>query len=118
MATQLDLPDIQRGDTVPYSIKWGDGNAAINMQGNTIIMTFKFSPLEYDGEAALTKIVEVAPDDALATTGLVRFQLERSETAQLTAGITMYYAIRVIEPSTPEDVETTNFYGSIKVGDA
>jgi hypothetical protein len=118
MATKLDLPSIQRGDTVPYSITWGTGAGAINMQGKSVIMTFKFSQLEYDGDAALTKTIVVAENNAEAVSGLVRFQLERSETALLTAGVTMHYAIRVITPAVPESVETTHFYGSIVVEDA
>jgi hypothetical protein len=118
MATEINLPAIQRGDTIPYSFNWKAGETPIDMRGKTLIMSFKKAAQQEDYEADLTKVVVLAVDDAAAEVGDVSFRLERSETALLTAGIDYRYAIRVIEDSLPEPVETTFMYGTIQVEDA
>lgn len=118
MATLVDLPDIQRGDTIPYSFNWSDGVNPVNVQGKTLVMTFKLSSLLSDSEADLTKTVVIAANDAEGALGNVALQLEASESALLYAGVTYSYGVRLIEPGIPEAVETTIIYGSIIVKDA
>lgn len=118
MATNVDLPEIQKGDTVPYTFRWTDGSNPIDMRGKTLIMMFKLAHVMEDIDAALTKTVEIAVDDADALDGLTPFQLERSETALLVGGTDWCYSIRIIEEADPEPIETTVMYGIIPVGDA
>lgn len=118
MATNVTLSSIQRGDTVPFTVNWDDGVSAINMQGKTVVMTFKTSHLEEDADAVLTKTIVYAVDDADAGNGITAFTLEASETALLNPGMTHKYALRVIEPGVVESVETTYMYGDVNVEDA
>lgn len=118
MAAKVNLSNIHRGDTVPYNLTFTDGANPINMQGKTLVMTFKVSNLQLDSEAALTKTVEVAPDDPAAALGEISYQLEASETATLQAGMPYHYGIRIIEPGASEDIEKTIMYGQIVVEDA
>lgn len=118
MAAKVNLSNIHRGDTVPYHLTFTDGTSPLNMQGKTLIMTFKVSSLQLDVEAALTKTVVLDSADPLAALGQVSYQLESSETAQLQAGLPYQYGIRIIEPGGTENIEKTFMYGTIVVEDA
>lgn len=118
MAQEQDLPAIQRGDTIPYFFTWDDGTAVIDMRGKTVVMTVKLSIYIEDEEATVVKTVEVPADDSDAQQGNVFLQLESSDTSKLIAGQKYHYAVRVIEPGSPEAIETTQFYGRLPVEDA
>ena len=119
MATLVNLPAIQKGDTIPYKFTWADSlGDPINMQSKTILMAFKAAAVMDDLDADLVKTVVIAANNADALLGIVEFRLERSETALLTGGMTYAYSLRVVEAGDPEPVETTFTYGSIEVKDA
>tara|TARA_B110000240_G_scaffold160209_1_gene178830 strand:- start:161 stop:517 length:357 start_codon:yes stop_codon:yes gene_type:complete len=118
MATALNLPAVQRGDSVTYTLNFTDGVSPINMQSKTLIMTFKFSNLMPDSEASLTKTITIAADDTDAASGAVAFMLQSSETSLLAAGVIFNYGLRIIESASPENIETTYLYGDISVMEA
>lgn len=118
MATKVNLPQINRGDTTPYIFRWNDGTGPLDMRGKTVIMTFKVSEHQDDADAHLTKTITYAMDDVDAENGVTAFQLETSETLLLVSSITYKYAVRVITPSGPEDQEITYFCGDVMVEDA
>lgn len=119
MATQVNLTDpIQRGDTTPFIFNWDDGAGPMDMRGKTLVMTFKLSPYQVDSDAELTKTVVFAADDVDAEDGITAFNLESSEAALLIPGVTFHYAVRIITPASPEDIELTYFYGTVPVEDA
>lgn len=118
MAAELALNPIQKGDSVPFTFNWTDGVAPIDMRGKTVIMSFKLAAVMADSAATLTKTVVIAVDDADGALGIVSFRLESSETDLLTALVQYHYAIRIIEPASPEDIQTTFLYGTVLVKDA
>lgn len=118
MAAIQHLPSIQRGDTVPYTFTFTDGVAPISMAGKSLIMMFKKASVLEDSEADLVKVVVLAPTDTAAIAGVVVYRLESSETRSLIAGVNYSYSIRIIEPGSPENIETTMMYGLISVEDA
>ena len=118
MAEQVDLPSIQRGDTIPYVFNWSDGVSPIDMQSKTIIMSFKLDAVIADDDASLIKTIVIDAVDVDASNGIVSFQLEGSETGSLLPNATYAYSVRVIETAVPEDIETTFFYGNILVEDS
>jgi hypothetical protein len=118
MSEKIDLPDIQRGDTIPYTFNWDDGVDPVDMQGKTLIMSFKLDTVIPDADSTLLKTVVYDAVDAQAALGVTSFRLEASETALLLPNTTYQYAIRIIQTDAPEDIETTFFNGSIFVGDA
>jgi hypothetical protein len=118
MADELALPNVQRGDIVPYIFNWDDGVNPVDMQGKTMIMTFKFSNLETDAEAVLTKTTVYAAVDAQAALGITAFTLTSAETALLTAGVTMQYGIRAYDTGAQDTSELTYIYGAIIIEDS
>jgi hypothetical protein len=118
MPAKIDLPKIQKGDTTVYQFNWDDGVDPIDMRNKTIIMSFKLDAVLPDADATLTKTVVIGAVDAQAQIGRITLRLEKSETALLLPNTSYAYAVKVQESSTPEDIETTFFYGSVPVGDA
>ena len=119
MATEvLDLPVIERGDTVPYVMHWRSNQTPLDMQGKSVILTLKLSPVLEDKDASITKTLNLPMNDPLAQAGETTITLEHSETATLIPGQTYHMAVRVIEPGIPNAVETTYFYGRVPVKDS
>ena len=118
MSTKINLPDIQRGDTIPYTFNWSDGTDPIDMQDKTLIMSFKLDTVIEDADASLIKTVVIDAVDADAAAGIVAFNLEKSETSTLLPNTTYQYSVRITESAIPEDSEITYFYGEITVKDS
>ena len=115
---KVDLNPVQRGDTKDFALSFTDGTNPIDMRGKTLLMTVKVVGIQQDPEAALTKSVTPGAGDTNAQGGLVTLTLESSETALLVPGITYTYSVKIIEPASPEDRETTYFYGDLPVEDS
>ena len=118
MPTELNLPDIERGDTVPFTMNFHDGIEALDMRGKTLVMSFKFNANQADSDASLIKTVLHPIDAPDELKGQISFKLERSETAMLVPGATYNYAVRIITPGEPEDDELTYFSGAVNVKDS
>jgi len=114
----VNLSAIQRGDTIPFVINFSNGVSPVSIAGQTLIMTVKTTVFEEDNAAAILKTIPIAVDDADGLAGTISFNVERSETIVLINGITYRYAIRLITPSSPEDIEQTYIYGELPVEDA
>ena len=118
MPTALTLPDIERGDTIPFTFNFDDGAAALDMRGKTLIFSMKLGAAMDDSSAALTKSVLRpinAPDEQKGT---ISFQLEKSETAKLIPFADYDFSVRIMTPGSPEDIETTYFNGTVPVKDS
>ena len=121
MATQLDLPVIERGDTIPYIMHWQDNGNGFDLRGQTLIWTLKLAAVLQDKDATLTKTISIAYTDVDAMNGDVTIVLDHHETAILIPGQTYHYAVRLlVPPVTPTDdpIETTYFYGRVPVKDS
>lgn len=117
MATELDLPVIERGDTVPYVMQWKEENVGFDLRGQTLIWTLKLAAVLEDSDATLTKTITLLSTDTDAENGVVTVTLESADTAILIPGQTYYYAVRLISPA-PSNAETTYFYGRVPVKDS
>lgn len=118
MTTEISLPVLQRGDTVPYVLYWKSGDKPVNMTGKRVILTLKLHPFQEDAEAVVSKIYDVPLDDAEGERGVTALVVESDESKQLVAGHTYHLAVRVLMNGTPDPVETTFFTGRVPVRDA
>jgi hypothetical protein len=118
MTVEINLPELQRGDTVPYVVYWKSEGKPASMAGRRVILSLKLDPLMDDSLATLVKEIDPTAGDPETAHGLTSFMLEASETAALIPGQLYYLALRTIVPSTPEDLETTYFTGRLPVRDA
>jgi hypothetical protein len=118
MSANIDLPAIQRGDTVPFVLNLDDGTNPIDMRGKTIILSVKISKMVEDAKATILKSVTPDASDADAEAGRVEIILESSETGTLIPTVTYFYAIRIQEPGTTEAYERTYLDGKLPVEDS
>lgn len=117
MPALIALPNIQRGDTIPFTFNFTDGTDPIDLRGKTVVMTLKLSPQIEDEDATIIKSIAFDLDDEDAENGVANIRLESSDTRQTVVGVSYHFALRVIQASEPEDIETTYLYGTIKVDD-
>jgi len=121
MATQIDLPVIERGDTIPYVMHWTDNGNGFDLRGQTLIWTMKLAAVLEDKDASLTKTVKLDWADVDAMNGDVTIVLDHHETATLIPGQTYHFACRLlVDPTLPtaDSLETTYFYGRVPVKDS
>lgn len=118
MPTELTLPAIQRGDSIPFTFNFSGDAQASDMRGKTLVFAMKLGAAMADAESALTKLVEHPIDAPEEQKGAVSFQLERSETSKLIPFVDYDFSVRIIAPGSPEEIETTYFRGTIPVEDS
>ena len=118
MPATLNLGPFHRGDTVPLKLTFTDGVVPIDMRGKTIVFTLKLASAQADSAAALTKTVTPAAGDTLAQGGEVTITIQHSESIGLITSHPYSYSIRVTEPASPEDKETTYIVGTFTLVDA
>ena len=114
---QITLPTVYRGDTTPFTFNFAVAAVPLNMVGKTVVMLFKFASGLDDTQASLTKSVTPEIGDVAAEGGQVSITLESSDTLKLVAGVTYSFSVKMIEPSSPEPIETTLLYSSVLVED-
>ena len=118
MSANIDLPAIQRGDTVPFVLNFDDGTNPIDMRGKTIIISVKISKMVEDAKSTILKSVTPDALDTAAQGGRVEIIIESSETNTLIPTVTYFYAIRIQEAGPTEAYERTYLDGKLPVEDS
>lgn len=118
MPATLNLGPFHRGDTVPLKLTFTDGVDPIDMRGKTIVFALKVASAQGDSDAALSKSLTPDVGDTLAQVGEVTVTLEHSESVELVTSHPYSYSIRLIEPASPENKETTYIVGTFTLVDA
>jgi hypothetical protein len=108
---------IERGDTLFWEFNWTDDeDAPVDMRGKELVLTIKISPFIADADSAVLVSYTPANDDALAEIGKVIITVPKEQSANLIAGATHHYALRVITDA--GETEVTHVKGTVPVEDA
>jgi len=109
MATQADLSDVMRGDTVVLNISI----ASTDITGDELWFTMKSCLADTDAAAAL-QYHETVPSGAPATGGLHTLTIPTTSTSSLTPG-KYFYDVQWVDPSTTPSTVNTLSYGIVEV---
>ena len=118
MPTELTLPAIERGDTIPFTFNFAEGETPLDMRGKTLVFAMKLAAAMDDADASLIKTVLHPAGTPDGQKGRISFQLEKSETLALIPFASYDFSVRIIVPGSPEDIETTYFNGTVPVEDS
>ncbi len=118
MAVRKTIAGFFRGDTRLYNLRFLDSNqAAIDITGHELWITFKRKLSDDDSEALLQKKI-VFPADAESTAGRGQLTLTAAETDSLPVGKLVYDMQKVIPGDSVWGTATSNLGGDGGIGAA
>jgi len=113
MTTQINLPDMIRGDNITYEISITDmADAAIDISGDEIYLTFKKNPKDPDILAEIA-YASTVPTDANSVLGVVFIHLMDTAT-DIPAG-DYYYDVQWVRDVSGAGEVVTLQIGKVKV---